>query len=210
MHKLLFLVVSLLPLSLSAQDTQGVVALLCGQRTGTGCVVAMEKVNDIHYATILTCWHVICEDNGRDRVYVTFRNGQTFKGSVERWFTAGDTATVRVQCPADTKVIPIAQNPPTEGDLLRVRGLGKQNFKAGQIKVWECRAALPTSSVLVVSDTMVVAGDSGGPVTNEKGELVGIVAQGCVTTKNGDMFNPAEHWGMVAMGLKAIREVVND
>ena len=141
-------------------------------RNGAGVVVDRQGY-------ILTNAHVV---QGLDRVTVTFSDGKTVAGEVFGMEPGEDLAVVKVNPPyplraivfADSEELMVGETVVAIGNPL---GLG-QSVSAGIISaakrdiVWKNTNSLQRD--LIQTDIALNVGNSGGPLLNVRGELIGI------------------------------------
>lgn len=134
--------------------------------TGSGCVIAIDQV--------LTASHVVDADGSFS---VSFDDGQVRAASVQARDGDADVAVLRCDTPEGCGVVPVAEAA-KEGEDVRVFGFG-----GGQgLRVWKSKiAAVGERSLLLFS--YAIPGDSGGPVVNAAGQVVGVVSGGSVWAK---------------------------
>ena len=174
-----------------------------GLATGSGSLIDRER------RLILTNFHVV-EENPRVTVYFpVFRDGLpipeklyysqrprlAIAGRVIALDKSADLAVIQIDSvPDDAKGIPLAASSPDPGDSVHsigntgksgalwgyVKGTVRQVYrKKWKAKIGESRIATFEAKV-IETDSPTNPGDSGGPLLNEKGELVGVTQGGVV------------------------------
>jgi len=161
-----------LGLALSALNAQAQFGIIrseieyCGKTMiclGTGCLIDHDLV--------VTCSHVTKGDNWRIEFDGKFHGGKVIASCDKR-----DVALIRLNRLV-SGVSPVTIGTASKGEMLRVGGF------AGSYKDWEyqygkleVRLMGPNGGLTsVLSNCLVRQGDSGGPVLNGNGHLVGIV-----------------------------------
>ena len=125
----------------------------------------------------MTCAHVLKEAEG-DRVSIKLPNGGQANATIKKQNRNLDLALLELD--QDIPAIALATEPPKSGDAVTAIGnrLGKHQTETdGTV-----RSAEPNQSIKV-NPTLLNSGNSGGPVVNAKGELVGIAK--AVSKKDG-------------------------
>ena len=175
--------------SISAFNTikDSVVYIECGTGligynvSGTGFIVTSS-------GHIVTCQHVI---QGARSIRVTLNSGQRVDATVVASDRNRDIAILKINPPsgANLKVAKIAQSVPVQGQPLLVVGYPEStNIGTAQMSVFlgVCSAVkMMTNSNqnssqyrYIQSDAAMNSGNSGGPLINMKGEIVGMVSWG--------------------------------
>jgi len=134
---------------------------------GTGTVVSADGTR----AVVLTCDHVV---RGGGQVAVLAADGRRFAGRVLGQDREWDLAAVEV---ADLGVEPmaIAQQPAYQGDQVTAHGFGQGTYRpfSGLVRGYVQRADGQARTLEMTGRAR--KGDSGGPITNQAGELVGVL-----------------------------------
>lgn len=156
-----------------ASDVESAIVVVQGQQTGatgSGCVVVGNPAPEI-----LTAAHVVDSDSS---FTISFHGGQVIKGAVVRARDAmADVALLQCTTPDGCSVLEVAGEA-KEGDDVRVCGFG-----GGQgLRCFKSKVAAVTEKSLIAF-TYAVPGDSGGPIINSAGKVVGVVSGGSVWAK---------------------------
>lgn len=158
------------PVSISPdQWTGAVVTVFAGGGSGSGFVISENL--------ILTNHHVVGESNS---VAVKFDNGLQVLGKVIASNSGRDVAVVKVDASLP-KHFPILRVAPTIGSEVYAIGspLGEKyqsSITRGIISGYREE----NKKTLIQSDVTILPGNSGGPLVNNKGEVVGIAVSGIV------------------------------
>lgn len=154
-----------------------VVRVESGRGVGTGTLVAKYEQDGQIGGYVLTAKHVLQTDD----CMVVWRNGYRSHGRVDARGAVYDTALIRVTPPADAPVVPVAEEPAQQGDVVRAFGYG------GQYDVPVRTLQLHTAEITVrgysqfgaeqriTCDPWCQSGDSGGPLVL-RGQIVGIIS----------------------------------
>lgn len=151
--------------------------------TGTGVLIKVDKdkkVKDGYEGLVLTAWHVIKDDIEDGQIKVTYRNKRRAKGCKVLEYGDGQTdiAILWVWVPEGVEPAKLASQPVERGDRLELVGLGGGTNLLKCVRSFEASASPPTKPRKIFSDVVLLPGDSGGPVFNEKHEVVGIISGG--------------------------------
>ncbi len=177
-----------------------------GLATGSGSLIDRGR------RLVLTNYHVV-EDNPRAKVFFpVFRDGQpvsekkfyldrtdryAIRGRVVAVDKHADLALIQIdRVPDGVKAIPVAPASPTPGENVHAIGnTGKSGALWGYVKgtvrqvyrkKWKAqldRRVLTFEAKVVETDSPTNPGDSGGPLLNDKGELVGVTQGGAVNAQ---------------------------
>jgi len=149
-----------------------------GQSFGTGSYVGTYG----EYGVVLTNQHVVCETENSNLVHVHFPSGFSTYGAVIKTDPKWDLALIAISKPPPSiPTLTIAQSPSKPGDPLWIVGFGSGSYReaAGRC-VRYMSLETPKDGTAPVNEIMEVSvsarkGDSGGPILNQKGELVGVL-----------------------------------
>ena len=149
---------------------------------GTGVVVEVDETKPLkggHEGYVLTAYHVVQDDNGEGIIKVKFRNGKRAKKCrIVHADEHKDVALLWVWIPEGIPSSPVATDPIESGDELEFAGLGGGSQLNGSIRHFSAKASSPSSLEKIFADVPLLPGDSGGPVFNQKNEVVGIISGG--------------------------------
>ncbi len=137
---------------------------------GSGTVVACDERG----AWVLSCAHLFGERTIDTRVYLA--DGRVLSGRVVAVDRAWDLSLIWVEA-LRGEAVPLADEPPAPGQSLHSCGYGSDGryvCNRGNMLGYVARRGLPGHQTLLLSGT-AREGDSGGPVFNERGELVGVL-----------------------------------
>lgn len=137
--------------------------------TGSGCVIAGQDKPEI-----LTAAHVT---EGNQTFTVSFNDGSAKRGVLRRSDRDADVATIQCQTPEGCSVLEVADEV-KEGEEVNVCGFGG----GGPLRCFKSKVeAVGDKSAILF--TFAVSGDSGGPVCNAAGKVVGVVSGGSIWAK---------------------------
>lgn len=149
---------------------------------GTGVVVEIDQTKELkggHEGYVLTAYHVVQDDNGEGVIKVKFRNGKRAKKCrIVHADEQKDVALLWVWVPDGIPASPVATDPIESGDQLEFAGLGGGSQLSCCIRHFSATASTPSSLEKIFADVPLLPGDSGGPVFNQKNEVVGIISGG--------------------------------
>jgi S1-C subfamily serine protease len=131
---------------------------------GSGAIVETTA----SWSLVVTAGHVV-RDGGR--AFVVLPDGRNFPGEVLAQANDCDAAIIRVMT-GNLPTVPVDTADPTTGVLIvgGYGGTGQPLRSAGQLRGWTAG-----QSRSFVVGTGVRQGDSGGPVVNERGVMVGVL-----------------------------------
>lgn len=137
--------------------------------TGSGCVIAGQQVPEI-----LTAAHVT---DGNQTFTVSFHDGSAKRGVLRRIDREADVATLQCQTPEGCSVLEVADDV-TEGEEVQGCGFGG----GGALRCFKSKVAAVGEQSLVLF-SYAIPGDSGGPVVNSAGKVVGVISGGSIWAK---------------------------
>ncbi len=135
---------------------------------------------------ILTNQHVV---QGATRITVRLQSGEEFRGVVKGIDQETDVAVVKIDAPRDLPTVKLGNSDEVEvGDWVLAIGSPfglDQTVTAGIISKKERQAAPFTSfQQFLQTDAAINRGNSGGPLVNMRGEVIGMNSQ--IATSTGD------------------------
>jgi len=137
---------------------------------GTGTLVCAGS----DYGAVITCAHLFRE--GAGRVTVHFPNGKTFSGELSARDQSGELAVVKITPRPNIPIARIATDHPVRGDRLTFAGYGpdgRYREVTGILNGYRGTAGGRHQTLDVQGNAR--QGDSGGPIFNAEGELVGVL-----------------------------------
>lgn len=169
-----------------ADDKSPLVKIITPQGTGTGSVVSIlenKPVADGFEGYILTAYHVIAPSaaNSKRDISIAYENGRIAeKCQVVAFNKEADIALIWAWVPEEVIVQKIAARPAAYNDALMFIGLGGgiKITDENEIRRISGKASVPTHPDRLYSDTVLIPGDSGGPVLNDDKKLVGVISGG--------------------------------
>jgi S1-C subfamily serine protease len=180
---------------LYATVIRGTVWINAGETTATGCLVDRGR------RLVVTSWHVVEERKTVDVVFPVYRRGALIRDREFFWRhrktlairaqvvhrdKGRDLAIVRLATlPGNARAVPLARQEVEPGDKVYRLGSPAAEHEAWKIHRgwvrWQRTHQMKykesnqvVNCVLLKSDMVSHPGNSGGPVVNERGELVGI------------------------------------
>jgi S1-C subfamily serine protease len=148
---------------------------------GSGVIISINKdrkhpsIEGMCLGHIITCNHVTPE-NSTLKIVVEYQNGESSIASVLIRDQQRDLALLKAWVPSELKVVQPATEKSNYGDIVRVCGYGLIT-DVRIPRYFECKI-LRSSSLVVVLLEDALPGDSGGPIFNKDGKLVGLVSSG--------------------------------
>jgi S1-C subfamily serine protease len=143
---------------------------------GTGTFVR----DDVNHYFIMTCAHLF-ENSSPRKITVIFPDQSAFEVrllAIDRtWDLAILWDEVFLQSEKTLTAIPIGKTPPKAGDILHYAGYGSTGqyiVQKGRVEGYCTVQNGGTSETLVITGS-ARQGDSGGPIVNTNGELVGVL-----------------------------------
>ena len=159
-----------------------IVEVSTSEGIGTGVVIHIDRskpVKDGHEGLVLTAWHVIQDDIEESRIKVTYRNQRRAKScQVVDYDQDRDVAILWVWVPDTVKPARLATTPVKRGDRLELVGLGGGTNLQHCVRAFGAAASPPSTEEKIFADVPLLPGDSGGPVFNDRHEVVGVISGG--------------------------------
>jgi len=151
-----------------ADATGNVVTILTGSASGSGFLVSSDGY-------LLTDAHVVGDNKD---VRVRWPDGLEAPGTVERVSKHRDVAIIKTN-PRDRMPLALKRGPVSPGDRVYAIGSPKNQSFEGTVTSGIISADRTVDGLRYVqSDVMVSHGSSGGPLLNEKGEVIGLTDLG--------------------------------
>lgn len=165
-----------------AEHHHSIVEISSAGGTGTGVVVEIDQSKPLKggfEGYVLTAYHVVQDDKNEGKIKVKYRNGKKArKCRIVHSDEQKDVALLWVWVPDGIPNSPVAHDPIQSGDQLEFAGLGGGSQLKCCIRHFAATASSPSSLEKIFADVPLLPGDSGGPVFNEKREVVGIISGG--------------------------------
>ena len=150
--------------------------------SGTGVLIRVDKSKEIkggYEGLVLTAWHVVQDDAVGGTIKVTYRSKRRAKGcQVLEHDEAKDVALLWVWVPKGIEPAELATTSVKRGDKLELVGLGGGTKLADCVRCFRAEASPPSTIEKIFADVPLLPGDSGGPVFNDKHQVVGIISGG--------------------------------
>jgi S1-C subfamily serine protease len=152
------------------------------EAAGTGMVINSDGL-------VLTNNHVI---EGSTSITATTANGRQYQAKVVGYDVTGDIALIKLQNAAGLKTVPLGESSTVKtGDQVVAMGNAEGQSQivpaAGQVTALNQTVTARDSSGTITSETLhgmietnasIVSGDSGGPLANASGQVIGIDTAG--------------------------------
>ena len=152
--------------AVSAQNMESCVALTDGVGFGSGVIVSAEGL-------ILTAGHVIGSTDLGSEIEVLFPSGKTAKARALGKNLDVDAGMAQLIGPGPWPFVDIAKQDPELGDWVVCMG-HSGGYELGRKPPIRTGRILERRHELLVTDAVLIGGDSGGPLFNIEGELIGI------------------------------------
>lgn len=202
--------------STEASHHESIVQVELDGASGTGVIVRVDRdkpVSDGFQGWCLTAWHVISDDSESRRIRVRYRNGRSAKNCmVLATDEDNDVALLWVWVPASVAAVPLAESPAAPGEAIEIAGLGGGSGLECCLRHFHAKAAVTTNDNKIFADVALLPGDSGGPVFNDRAQLVGIVSggwfwwDGGVVNGNGTEIRAT--WPARTSNLKSVKDLI--
>ncbi len=160
-----------------------VVGIKVGEAFGTGVVLYVDRTSRIdngYLGFCATANHVVSPaSDGAIPITVTYVDGERSSGCrVVDSNEEVDVAILWVWVPAGIRPAALAHRRSRRGEMIEFVGLGGGVAARRRLRHFESTASAPTDAKYIFSDETLLPGDSGGPVFNAAGRLVGIISGG--------------------------------
>ena len=193
-----------------------VVKIDTGDGSGTGVLVHVYEDRPIgngFEGLCLTAHHVIGDDV-TEGIKVVYRNGKRAKRcKVVSSNKDSDIALLKVWVPAGVQPVAISKQAAVKGSALEFCGLGGGS-ELKSLRHFRSESSSPTSMGLIFASVPLLPGDSGGPVFDKQGSVVGIISGGWFWfdggVKNAKGSTVSVTWPARACNLDPISELVQE
>lgn len=152
--------------------TNAVVTVFAGRGHGSGFVISDNL--------ILTNYHVV---GGADAVSIKFASGFGVTGKVLAFNSGKDVALVRVDASLPKHFVLNRTIPPVGADAYAVGSPLDEKFSATVSRGVISGVRVEGSNRLIQSDVNIRPGNSGGPLVDKNGQVVGIAVSGIVVNR---------------------------
>ena len=205
-----------------AVETNAIVQVELDGAIGTGVVICIDQnnpVGDGFAGFCLTAEHVVAADKGRRAIRVKYKNGRVSKRcKVISSDAENDVALLWVWVPKGIQPAPVAKDPVGRKELVQFAGLGGGAQLQCCIRQFEARTAPPTTDEKIFAPVSLLPGDSGGPVFNRAGEVLGVISGGWLwyaPDQTEPAYNRPEYsgpatWPARACNVGALQKLVTD
>jgi S1-C subfamily serine protease len=193
------------------------VRIVLDGKVATGVIVHVNRdsrIADGFYGYCLTAYHVVEDDKRRQAIEVQYRNGRkSRKCAVVAVDQENDVALISVWVPESYRAASLASKAVEHGDRLTFMGLGGDKALDCCVREFTARASISTNPDLIYADTLLLPGDSGGPIFDERGAVAGAISGGWFwidkghTTPDGSRLMAT--WPARGANLGPIQKLVN-
>lgn len=164
---------------------ESVVMIRVGQATGTGVVLYVDKdspQDDGYLGFCATANHVVdfARRNGEE-IRVQYSNDKrdiASECSVVRRDRDLDVAVLWVWIPKNVEPARLATRRAKPGDPVEFVGLGGKSSLDQGLRHFDGKASAPTKGDFIYADQALLPGDSGGPIFDRRGRLLGVISGG--------------------------------
>ena len=193
-----------------------IVKVSLGKAIGTGVIVRVEhhKPSKGGYeGYCLTALHVVESADSDLPIKITYKSGRRSKNcSIVHRDQEHDLALLWVWVPDGVKPVPVAKEPARPHQLLEFSGLGGGEELKCCLRNFTGYAADPTKPETIFANVSLLPGDSGGPIFNKKGGLVGVISGGWFWWDGGAKSSKGEHvqatWPARGANLEALESAL--
>lgn len=148
---------------------------------GTGVVVKITGPHPSGVGSlgfVATAHHVVDCKSDCGKIKIRFSNGKKAKNCKLKHFDKeNDAALILAWIPEGIKPVLLSDSPAKKDDILEFTGLGGGS-RLSNPRVFLAIASLSTNKNKLYADACLIEGDSGGPIFNNNGELLGLVSGG--------------------------------
>ena len=159
-----------------------VVRVSVGNASGTGTIVRVNRNKPRgsgFEGYCLTAYHIVRDLPVNNSIKVHYLNGKTAKNCrVVAYDKEFDAALLWVWVPANFTEAKIAKQPVRGRDRIEICGLGGNSRLKCCLRIFNATTSLPTTENQLYADVSLLPGDSGGPVFNQDGHVVGVISGG--------------------------------
>jgi len=171
-----------------------VVSVTDGQGFGSGVIVSRDGL-------VLTAGHVMAS-RFKGNYEVIFPDGRRVKAEPLGKNLNVDAGMVRIVEPGPFPSVKIAQSDPLEGDWVITLG-HSGGYDLGRKPPVRTGRVLKRKGHQVISDAVLIGGDSGGPLFNIDGEVIGIhssIGDSIAENRHVTISTFRDHWSRMASG----------
>lgn len=144
--------------------TPAVVTVQAGREIGSGSIVAADGL-------VMTNYHVVRRLTRNDALFVKMQDGQRYPGRVVASDRPNDLALIQLQMASGLPTVPVAaMTAPVIGEA--VCAIGSPFGRAGTITSGQLVRVLANGDLQ--SNVEIQPGNSGGPLINARGEMIGV------------------------------------
>jgi serine protease Do len=203
--------------TMAASHHEPIVQVSLDGGTGSGILIHVDQQQPhaggfLGYC--LTAYHVVEDDQERRAIKVRYRNGRSAsRCKVIQYDAERDLALLWVWVPPGILGAVLASEPAQFGDQLELAGLGGGGDPECCLRSFSATASAPTTADRIYADVSLLVGDSGGPVFNDRKELVGIISGGWFWWDSGivtdDGVQISTTWPARAANLQVLQKMID-
>ena len=151
--------------AVAAKVVPAVVGIRIGAAAGSGVIVSEDGI-------VMTAGHVVGRPG--QPVVFTFADGKTAKGTTLGVFAAVDAGLMKITDPGKRPFVALGQSNSIEPGTWCVAMGHPLGYQPGRPPVVRVGRVLQKNDELIETDCPLVGGDSGGPLLDLDGKLIGI------------------------------------
>lgn len=204
--------------SSKAKHHNAIVQVSMENGTGTGVIIHADRSKPVakgHQGYCLTAYHVVEDDDGERNIRVTYRDGQvSARCKVVAFDKKNDVAILWVWVPTSVQPARVAMKNIVAREQVEYAGLGGGSSLKCCLRHFTANASITTTNDKIFADAALLPGDSGGPVFNKRGEVVGVISggwfwfDGGVRVKNGGSIQTT--WPARSTNVAAVRKLMTE
>lgn len=204
-----------------AKHHNSIVKIVSGKGHGTGVIIfadSKREINELRPGYCLTAAHLVAEAAEQAKAHLkavsddapvnkktveavskknrlvttaTFYNGFRTECEIVETDSKHDVAVISLLVPKQVQAAKVSRDAIEVGEALEFSGLGAAEEMQGCLRHFSTTASVSTNESEIFADVLLLPGDSGGPIFNDRHEVVGVISGGWfwmdrgVVSKNG-------------------------